>query len=79
MTIEEIYDKLTDIFRENFDDDSIMLSPATTADDIEDWDSLEQINLIAGIENKFSVTFDIKETLTLENVGEMAKLIMSKL
>lgn len=79
MLIEEIYEKLTEIFRENFDDDTIVLSPATTAEDIEDWDSLEQINLIAGIENKFAVTFDIKETLTLQNVGEMAKLILSKL
>lgn len=79
MNKSEIYEKLTGIFRENFDDDSIVLKPETTADDIEDWDSLEQINLIGRIESKFGIAFDIKETLTLENVGDMAELIESKL
>lgn len=79
MSTEEIYEKLTEIFRENFDDDSITLNPDTTAEDIEDWDSLEQINLIAAIESRFSIAFDIRETLTLGNVGEMAELISSRL
>ena len=79
MNRSEIYEKLTEIFRENFDDDSIVLSPETTAEDIEDWDSLEQINLIGRIESKFGIAFDIKETLTLENIGDMAELIESKI
>lgn len=79
MNKSEIYEKLTDIFRENFDDDSIVLKPETTANDIEDWDSLEQINLIGRIESKLGIAFDIKETLTLENVGDMVELIESKL
>ena len=79
MNKSEIYEKLTGIFRENFDDDFIVLKPETTADDIEDWDSLEQINLIGRIESKFGIAFDIKETLTLENVGDMVELIESKL
>lgn len=79
MSTEEIYEKLTEIFRENFDDDSITLNPDTKAEDIEDWDSLEQINLIAAIESRFSIAFDIRETLTLGNVGEMAELIRSRL
>ena len=79
MSNDEIYEKMNEIFRENFDDDSIELKPETTADDIEDWDSLEQINLIARIEKVFGISFDVKETLTLHNVGEMVCLIAAKL
>ncbi|MBQ8667560.1 MAG: acyl carrier protein [Lachnospiraceae bacterium] len=79
MKNEEIFEKLTGIFRDNFDDDSIELTEETTADDIEDWDSLEQINLLSRIEKVFGITFDIKETLTLHNVGEMVNLIGKKL
>ena len=76
---DEIYVKLTNIFRENFDDDSIKINDNTTAKDIEDWDSLEQINLISRIEKVFNIKFDIKETLTLHNVGEMVSLISTKI
>lgn len=79
MSREEIVEKLTDVFRENFDDDSIELNAETTADDIEDWDSLEQVNLLSRIESVFGITFDIRETLTLNNVGEMVDLISKKL
>jgi len=79
MNREEIFEKLTGIFRDNFDDESIELADETTADDIEDWDSLEQINLLSRIEKVFGITFDIKETLTLHNVGEMVDLIGRKL
>ena len=79
MSREEIVETLTDVFRENFDDDSIELNAETTADDIEDWDSLEQVNLLSRIESVFGITFDIRETLTLNNVGEMVDLISKKL
>ena len=46
MTREEVFEILTGIFQDVFDDDEIELTDATTADDIEDWDSLEQINLV---------------------------------
>ena len=55
-----------------------MLSDETNANDIEDWDSLEQINLIVAIENEFGMMFDMAEVSDLANVGEMADLIMSK-
>ena len=79
MNSDEIFAKLTSIFRENFDDDSIVLAPETTAKDIEDWDSLEQINLLSRIEKAFGISFDIKETLTLNNVGDMVNLINAKI
>ena len=79
MTREEVFATLTDIFRDVFDDDDIELTDATTADDIEDWDSLEQINLVVACEKKFMVKFDMKEIQALKNVGEMVDTIVGKL
>lgn len=78
MTREEVMEKLTEIFQDVFDDEGIVLTDSTNAEDIEDWDSLEQINLIVSIENEFGMMFEISEVSDLANVGEMADLIMSK-
>ena len=78
MTREEVFEILTGIFQDVFDDDEIELTDATTADDIEDWDSLEQINLVVAGEKKFNVKFDMKEIQALKNVGEMVDTILSK-
>ena len=79
MTREEVMKKLNEIFCNVFDDENIVLKDETNANDIEDWDSLEQINLIVAIENEFEMMFDMTEVSDLANVGEMADLIMSKL
>lgn len=79
MTRENVYEKLTRIFRENFDDDSIELHDAMTSMDIEDWDSLEQINLVVAIQEEFGVKFNINEVNVMENVGEMVDLILRKI
>ena len=78
MTREEVMKKLNEIFCNVFDDDTIVLKDDTNAEDIEDWDSLEQINLIVAIENEFEMMFDMAEVANLANVGEMADLIMSR-
>ncbi len=75
---KEVLEKLTVIFRENFDDQSILLSENTSAKDIEDWDSLEQINLIIAIQDTFMIRFNIDEVNTLKNVGEMINMILNK-
>lgn len=75
MTRENIYAQLTEIFRNIFDDEDIVLSDDTTADDIEDWDSLEQINLLVAIEKKFSIKFQLADVSHLENVGAMVDLV----
>ena len=75
MTREEIFAQLTEIFQDVFDDDEIVLTDATTADDIEDWDSLEQINLLVAIEKKFSVKFQLSDVNGLANVGDMVSLV----
>lgn len=79
MSREEVLEKLTEIFRSNFDDDSISLNDMTRAEDIEGWDSLEQINLIVIIQEVFKVRFNINEVNAMENVGEMVDSILFKL
>ena len=78
MTREYVYEKMNEIFRNVFDDEDIFLTDETNAEDIEDWDSLEQINLIVAIENEFEMMFDMAEVADLANVGEMVDLILSK-
>ena len=78
MSREEVSKKVQDIFRDVFDDDSLIITDATNSSDIEDWDSLEHISLVVTMENEFDMKFDIKEVNKLENVGGMIDLIMSK-
>ncbi len=79
MKKEEILEKLNGIFRENFDDDTIVVTEKTTASDIEEWDSLEHVNLMAKIEKEFNVKFELREMLTLKDVGEMVNLLEKKI
>ncbi len=79
MQRQEIMDKVTEIFREVFDDDELIITDETNSDDIEDWDSLEHISLIIAMEKEFGLKFDIKEVNKLENVGGMIDMIKEKL
>lgn len=79
MNRADIYEKLNDVFREVFDDDDITVNDATTAADIEDWDSLEHINLVVAVEKKFGVKFNMGEVNDFQNVGEMVDTIIKKL
>ncbi|MBE6865720.1 MAG: acyl carrier protein [Oscillospiraceae bacterium] len=75
MNRTEIMAKLNEIFCDVFDDEDIVLTDATNSDDIEDWDSLEQINLLVAIEKQFSIKFSLADVADLENVGAMVDLI----
>lgn len=79
MTREEVFEKLNSIFRNNFDDEDIILSNETSSNDIEDWDSLEQINLVVTIQDKFGIKFNIDEVNAMKNVGEMVDFILEKI
>lgn len=79
MSREELYIKLNEVFRDVFDDDSIVVSDETTANDIEDWDSLEHINLVVAVENKFGIKFNMGEVNDFKNVGEMVDLILKRI
>lgn len=79
MSREEIYGELNKVFQEIFDDDTLTVNDSTTSSDIEDWDSLEHINLMMAIEEAFGITFNIGEVTTMKNVGEMADNIAEKI
>jgi len=78
MNEGELRGRLNRIFREVFDDESIQITDEMTAEDIEEWDSLNHINLIVAVERNFNVKFTTKEINRLANVGEFIALIGSK-
>jgi acyl carrier protein len=79
MTREEVYSKLNEVFQEVFDDEDIIVNDKTTADDIEDWDSLEHINLVVAVEKKFNIKFNMGEVNKFKNVGEMVDIIVTRI
>lgn len=78
MDTSSIYDRLTEIFREVFDDDDLVVKPELTAEDVEEWDSLNHIRLVLSIEKGFGLRFSAAEVGNLSNVGEFVELIQSK-
>ena len=78
MTREKVTGEVQNIFRDLFDDESIKIDDNTTADDVEDWDSLEHINLITSIEKHFSIKFAMSEVTHFKNVGNMIDTITAK-
>ena len=76
--MENIAERLNEVFRDVFDDDSITVGPSTTAADIDDWDSLEHINLIEAVESEFHMRFKMKEVSAMKNVGEMMSIIAER-
>ena len=78
MSERQILQRLNRIFQDVFDDDSIVVDMNTTADDIEDWDSLEHITLISAVESEFRMRFKMHEVSTMKNVGEMVEIIAAR-
>jgi acyl carrier protein len=78
-TIKEVLDQATGIFRDTLDNEDIQLSPDTTADDIEEWDSLSHIQLIVALEKHFRIKFFTSEITSFKNVGQLAESIVKKL
>jgi len=74
----EILAQLNAIFIDTIDNDAVVLKKETTANDIEEWDSLTHIQLVVAIEKHFKIRFTSKEIQSWENVGEMVDSILSK-
>jgi len=79
MTRETIFSKLNEVFQDVFDDESIEVNETTTAEDIEGWDSLIHITLLAEVEDAFDIKFPMKKVVAMKNVGEMADAIEEEL
>ncbi len=77
MTKNEAYQRLNKIFREVFDDPQLLaITDTTTAEDIEEWDSFEHINLVVAIEHEFNFKIPMGKVVTMKNVGEMVDIIL---
>ena len=74
----EILYKVNEVFIDILDDEDIVIDEQTTADDVEDWDSLTHIQLVVGIEKAFGIRFTSQEIQSWQNVGEMISCIKSK-
>jgi acyl carrier protein len=75
----DITEKLTNVFKEVFDDETIVLSDDLTANDVDAWDSLSHVNLIIAIEIAFDIEFKQSEIVNFANVGELKDSITRKL
>lgn len=78
MTEADVYNKLNEIFREIFLDDSIVANPQMTAADVERWDSLSHIDMMMMVESAFGVRIPTRVVTGMKNVGELVAYLMSK-
>ena len=74
MDARNVFARLDRVFQDVFDDSSIRVGPETTADDIEDWDTL-----ISAVEREFRMKFKMGEISSMKNVGEMARIVMERM
>lgn len=75
MTREEVYARLTDVFRDVFDRE-VELTDEITAADVPGWDSLNHINLIGTIEDEFEIKLPMKDVVSLKNVGDIVTRVI---
>jgi acyl carrier protein len=76
--VDEILKELNDIFVQVFKDENLNISYDTTAEDIQEWDSFSNIELILDIESRFDIHFDLSELINIDNVGKLAEYILDK-
>ena len=79
MELTTIYEKLTGIFRDVFDDDALVATPEMTADDVYEWNSLNHLRMVMTVQKEFGVKFSAAETGGMKNVGDLSSLIQAKL
>ncbi|MFA7380965.1 MAG: acyl carrier protein [Bacteroidia bacterium] len=79
MTSEQLISELNVLFEEVIDEGTVNLTPSTTAKEVEGWDSLNHIQIIAAIERKYGFRFTLIEIQSFKNVGEMVDSILSKI
>ncbi|HQW92962.1 MAG: acyl carrier protein [Chitinophagaceae bacterium] len=79
MEKEEIVSRLTPVFRKVFADSTLVITDQLSALDVEKWDSLSHMLLIAEVENEFTIKFKLKDLNKMANVGDMIAIIESKL
>lgn len=78
MDDSDIYARLTEIFEDVFEDDSIIATPSLSAKDVDGWDSLTHIRLLLTVEKAFKVKFSTSEIGKMETVGDLVTLIKAR-
>lgn len=78
MERDDILKKVEEIFREELELDDLVLTDETTADDVEEWDSLSHVQLVVALEKGFGIKFTSREILSWDNVGDLVDCIASK-
>ena len=78
MERDKVMPRLTEVFRDIFDDSKLVINDSTTSNDIDEWDSIEHINLVGAVEQEFSMRFKMKEVSGMKNVGEMVDIICER-
>lgn len=73
--MDETFSRLTRIIADTFGIDPASVTPETTADDVDSWDSLNHLRLITAVEQQFSVRLSMSEIMSLENVGDLASVL----
>jgi acyl carrier protein len=78
MERNDILSKVEGIFREELEVDDLQLTDETTADDVEEWDSLSHVQLVVALEKAFGIKFSSREILSWDNVGDLIGCIAGK-
>lgn len=77
-TLKDVLEQVNEIFKDILDNDQIVINEETTADDVEEWDSLSHIMLVVAVEKHFKIRFTASEIGGFKNVGEMCQAILRK-
>jgi acyl carrier protein len=78
MTEPEIYSALTEIFRDVFMSDDMVLTPMLSAKDVKGWDSFKQIEIVVATESRFGIRLHTRDLDSLRNVGDLVRVVASK-
>ena len=79
MERNDILARVQEVFREELELDDLVLSDETTADDVEEWDSLSHVQLVVALKKAFGIKFTSREILSWDNVGDLVDCISKKL
>ena len=78
MERNDILKRVEEIFREELEIDDLVLTDETTAEDVEGWDSLSHVQLVAAMEEAFGIEFKSREILSWDNIGDLIDCIEKK-
>lgn len=79
MERKDIINRVQEVFRDELELDDLVLTDETTADDVEEWDSLSHVQLVVALEKAFNIKFTSREILSWDNVGDLVDCIEKKL